>query len=57
MKLCRACNDSCTRLPIGFIAASTLLLCIPLSARAGDKLEIAWLDNHGERSQSETAIA
>lgn len=25
--------------------------------RAGDKLEIAWLDNHGERSQSVTAIA
>ena len=25
--------------------------------KAGDKLEIAWLDNHGERSQSVTAIA
>ena len=25
--------------------------------RAGDRLEIAWLDNHGERSQSVTAIA
>ena len=26
-------------------------------AKAGDKLEIAWLDNRGERSQAETAIA
>ena len=25
--------------------------------KAGDKLEIAWLDNKGERSQSVTAIA
>ena len=25
--------------------------------KAGDKLEIAWLDNHGERSQSVAAIA
>lgn len=25
--------------------------------KAGDKLEIAWLDNKGERSKSETAIA
>ena len=25
--------------------------------KAGDKLEIAWLDNRGERSQAETAIA
>ena len=25
--------------------------------KAGDKLEIAWLDNRGERSQSVTAIA
>lgn len=25
--------------------------------KAGDKLEIAWLDNRGERSQSITAIA
>ena len=25
--------------------------------KAGDKLEIAWLDNRGERSQSEAAIA
>ena len=25
--------------------------------KAGDKLEIAWLDNRGERSQTETAIA
>jgi sulfur-oxidizing protein SoxZ len=25
-------------------------------AKAGDKLEIAWLDNRGERSQSEAAI-
>ena len=25
--------------------------------KAGDKLEIAWLDNHGERNRSETAIA
>jgi len=25
--------------------------------KAGDKLEIAWLDNKGERSQIETAIA
>jgi sulfur-oxidizing protein SoxZ len=25
--------------------------------RAGDKLEIAWLDNRGERSQATTAIA
>jgi len=25
--------------------------------KAGDKLEIAWLDNRGERSQSATAIA
>ncbi|HUN68833.1 MAG TPA: thiosulfate oxidation carrier complex protein SoxZ [Burkholderiales bacterium] len=25
--------------------------------KAGDKLEIAWLDNHGERNQSVTAIA
>jgi len=25
--------------------------------KAGDRLEIAWLDNRGERSQSETAIA
>jgi sulfur-oxidizing protein SoxZ len=25
--------------------------------KAGDKLEIAWLDNHGERSRSEAAIA
>lgn len=25
--------------------------------KAGDKLEIAWLDNHGERSESSTAIA
>ena len=24
--------------------------------KAGDKLEIAWLDNRGERSQSEAAI-
>ncbi|HEY6966865.1 MAG TPA: thiosulfate oxidation carrier complex protein SoxZ [Burkholderiales bacterium] len=26
-------------------------------AKAGDKVEIAWLDNRGERSQAETAIA
>ncbi|HXR59393.1 MAG TPA: thiosulfate oxidation carrier complex protein SoxZ [Burkholderiales bacterium] len=26
-------------------------------AKAGDKLEIAWLDNRGERNRSETAIA
>ena len=26
-------------------------------AKAGDKLEISWLDNKGERSQSDTAIA
>jgi len=25
--------------------------------KPGDKLEIAWLDNRGERSQTETAIA
>jgi sulfur-oxidizing protein SoxZ len=25
--------------------------------KAGDKLEIAWVDNHGERNRSETAIA
>jgi sulfur-oxidizing protein SoxZ len=25
--------------------------------KPGDKLEIAWLDNRGERSQSDTAIA
>ncbi len=25
--------------------------------KAGDKLEIAWLDNHGERSQSVAAMA
>jgi sulfur-oxidizing protein SoxZ len=25
--------------------------------KAGDQLEIAWLDNHGERSQAVTAIA
>ena len=25
--------------------------------KAGDKLEIAWLDNHGERNRSDTAIA
>jgi sulfur-oxidizing protein SoxZ len=25
--------------------------------KAGDKLEIAWLDNKGERSKAETAIA
>jgi sulfur-oxidizing protein SoxZ len=25
--------------------------------KAGDKLEIAWLDNRGERSQAETAVA
>ena len=25
--------------------------------KAGDKLEIAWLDNHGERNKSVTAIA
>jgi sulfur-oxidizing protein SoxZ len=25
--------------------------------KAGDKLEIAWLDNRGERSQADTAIA
>lgn len=25
--------------------------------KAGDNLEIAWLDNHGERSQSAAAIA
>ncbi len=25
--------------------------------KAGDKLEIAWLDNRGERSQSVTAVA
>jgi len=25
--------------------------------KAGDKLEIAWLDNHGERSQAVAAIA
>jgi sulfur-oxidizing protein SoxZ len=25
--------------------------------KAGDKLEIAWLDNHGERSQAAAAIA
>src|SRR5262245_47347559 len=26
-------------------------------AKAGDKLEIAWLDNRGERNRTETAIA
>ena len=26
-------------------------------ARAGDKLEIAWLDNRGERSQTDAVIA
>jgi sulfur-oxidizing protein SoxZ len=26
-------------------------------AKAGDKLEIAWLDNRGERSQSDAVIA
>jgi len=26
-------------------------------AKAGDKIEIAWLDNRGERSQSDAAIA
>jgi sulfur-oxidizing protein SoxZ len=25
--------------------------------KAGDKLEIAWLDNRGERSRAEAAIA
>jgi len=28
-----------------------------LGVKAGDKLDIAWLDSRGERSQSETAIA
>lgn len=26
-------------------------------AKAGDRIEIAWLDNHGERNQTVTAIA
>ena len=26
-------------------------------AKAGDKLEIAWLDNRGERNRTETAVA
>jgi sulfur-oxidizing protein SoxZ len=28
-----------------------------LAAKAGDKLEIAWLDNRGERNRAEAAIA